>query len=92
MAGQECTEHRNSGPAGIVSFQSPSASRAWAGPEPSVHKFHQERAGLPGVLTQAHKHTGGTSSSQRHQDHITREIPRWRKENARIIPTETMAT
>ena len=39
-----------------------SACRAWAVAEPSVQKFHQERAGLPGVLTQAYRLTGVTSS------------------------------
>ena len=56
-----------------------SACRAWAVAEPSVQKFHQERAGLPGVLTQAYRPTGGTSSSQRQQEHLTPEITRWRK-------------
>ena len=37
----------------------------------------QERVGLPGVLTGANRITGGTSSSQRHVEYLTREITRW---------------
>ena len=44
-------EHKNGVAAGTGSLQSPPAPRAWVVPEPSVHKFCQERAGLPGVLT-----------------------------------------
>jgi hypothetical protein len=54
--------------------------------------FYEERAGLPGVLTQAYRPTGGTSYSQTQQDHLTPEITRWQKENARTLPTETKAT
>ena len=43
----------------------------------SVHLSCQERAGLPGVLTQAYRLTQGTSSSQRQQEHLTLEITRW---------------
>jgi hypothetical protein len=43
----------------------------------SVHWSYQGRAGLPGVLTQAHRPKGGTSSSQRQQ-----EITRWQKASA----------
>ena len=50
---------------------------AGAVPQPSVHWSCQERAGLPGVLTQAYRLTGGTSSSQRQQEHLTPEITRW---------------
>ena len=39
----------------------------------SVHWSCQERAGLPGVLTQAYRLTRGTSSSQRQQEHLTSE-------------------
>jgi hypothetical protein len=54
-------------------------------PEPTVHKFHQERAGIPGVLTEDYRPTGGTSSSQRHQVHLKPNITRWQKANARIL-------
>jgi hypothetical protein len=70
----------------------PSAPKARAVPEPSVHKFHQERAGLLIVLTQAYRRTRGTSSSQIQQEHLTPEITRWRKANARILPIETKTT
>jgi hypothetical protein len=70
---QEHMGHKISGAIGTGSFQSPSAPRDWAVPEPSVHKFCQERAGLPGVWTQAYRPTGETSSSQRQQEHLTPE-------------------
>jgi hypothetical protein len=44
------------------------------------------------VLTQAYRLTGGTSSSQRQQEHLTPEITRWQKANARILPTEPKTT
>ena len=37
----------------------------------------QERVGLPRVLTEANRITGGTSSSQRELEHLTPEITRW---------------
>ena len=49
----------------------------------------QGRVGLPGVLRQASRPTGGTSDSQRQQDQLTLEITRWRKANTRMLPTET---
>ena len=52
----------------------------------------QERVGLPGVLTEANRITGGTSSSQRQLEHLTPEITRWQKANIRILPTETKNT
>ena len=61
-------------------------------PQPSVHWSCQEGAGLPGVLTQAYRLTGGTSSSQRQQEHLTPKITRWQKANTRILPTETKTT
>jgi hypothetical protein len=64
-ASQEWVEHRNSGAVGTGSFWLLSAPRAWAVPEPSVHKFCKERAGLPGVLTEVYRCIGGTSSNQR---------------------------
>jgi hypothetical protein len=65
--------------AGIVEQlgQDPSSPRIWAVPEPSIYKFHHERAGLQGVLTQPYRPTGGAHSSQRQQDHLTPEITRW---------------
>jgi hypothetical protein len=49
----------------------------------------QERVGLPEVLTEANRITGGTSSSQRQLEHFTSEITRWQKANVRILLTET---
>jgi hypothetical protein len=45
----------------------------------------QERAGLPGLLTEAKRITGGTSSSQRQLQQLTPEITRWQKANIRIF-------
>jgi hypothetical protein len=58
----------------------------------SVHWSCQERAGLPGVLTQAYRLTGGTRSRQRQQEHLTSEITRGWKTNERILPKETKTT
>ena len=52
----------------------------------------QERVGLPGVLTEANKITGETSSSQRQLEHLTPKITRWLKANIRILQTETKTT
>jgi hypothetical protein len=41
--------------------------------------------GLPGLLTEANRITGGTSSNQRQIEHLTPEITRWQKENLRIL-------
>jgi hypothetical protein len=60
--------------------------------QPLVHWSCQERAGLPGVLTQAYGLTGGTSSRQRQQEHLIQEITRWQKANTRTLPTETKTT
>jgi hypothetical protein len=57
-----------------------SAPRDWALKELLVYKFHQERDGLPGVLTQDYRPTGGTSSSQRQQEYLIPELTRWQKE------------
>jgi hypothetical protein len=43
-------------------------------PNPSVHWSCQERAVLPRILTKAYEITGGTSSSQRQQEHLTPKI------------------
>ena len=51
-----------------------------------------ERVGLPGVLTEANRITGGTSSSQRQLEHLIPEITRWGKANVRILLTETKTT
>ena len=56
---------------------------------PAVTPGTQERAGLPGVLTEANRLTGGTSSSQRQLEHLTPEIARHQKVNIRILLTET---
>jgi hypothetical protein len=42
-----------------------------------------ERVGLPGVLTEASRITGGTNSSQRQLEYLTPEISRWPKANVR---------
>ena len=68
----EATELLGQGPTGL--HLQPGGG---AVPQPSVHWSCQERAGLPGVLTQAYRPTGGTSSSQRQQEHLTPEITRW---------------
>ena len=60
--------------------------------QPYVYLSCQETAGLPGVLTQAYRLTGKTISSQRQREHLTPEITRWGKANARILPTETKTT
>ena len=52
----------------------------------------KERAALPGMLTEANRLTGGTSSSQRQLEHLTPEITRWWKANERIFLTETKTT
>ena len=52
----------------------------------------QDRACLPGVLTEANRHTEGTSSNQRQLEHLTPEITRWQKANVRILLTETKTT
>jgi hypothetical protein len=44
--------------------------------QPSVHCSCQDRTGLPGVLTQAYRLTGGTTSSQKQLEHLTPEITR----------------
>jgi hypothetical protein len=48
-----------------------------------------ETVGFPGVLTEANRITGGTSSSQRQLEHLTPEIIRCKKENLRILLRET---
>jgi hypothetical protein len=52
----------------------------------------QERAGLPGVLTEANRLTGGTRSSKRQLEYLTPELTRWQKANIRILLTETKTT
>jgi hypothetical protein len=49
----------------------------------------QVRVGLLGVLTEAKRITGGTSSSQRQLEHLTPEINIWQKANVRILLTKT---
>ena len=65
---------------------------AKAVPQPSLYRFHQERADLPRVLTESYRPTGGTRSSQRQQDQLTPEITRWQKASTRTLPTETKVT
>ena len=77
LGSEEHNGHKNSGVSGTGSFRSPSVSRAWDVPEHCVYKFLQKRSGLPGVQAQAYRPTGGTSSSQRQQEHLTPEITRW---------------
>jgi hypothetical protein len=52
----------------------------------------QERFGLPGVLIEANRIIGGTSSRQTQLEHLTPDINRWQKANIRIILTETKTT
>jgi hypothetical protein len=47
---------------------------------------------LPGVLTWAYRPTGGTSSSQKQQEHLIPGITKWKKANTRILLTETKTT
>jgi hypothetical protein len=49
----------------------------------------RRRVGLPGVLTEANRITGGKNSSKTQLEHLTPEIIRWRKTNIRILLTET---
>lgn len=56
------------------SFQFLSVTGAYPVPQLSMPGSHQERAGLPGVLT--HRLIGG-SDYQRRQDQLRPEIPRW---------------
>jgi hypothetical protein len=51
-------------------------------PQPCVHWSCQERDGLPGVLLQAYRLTGGTSKNIYHQ-----RLPDGERKNARILPT-----
>ena len=44
--------------------------------QPPMHWSCQERAGLPGVLTQAYRLTEVRSSSQKELEHLTPEIAR----------------
>jgi hypothetical protein len=60
--------------------------------EYSDHRDWGERVGLPGVLSEANRITGGTSSSQRQLEHLTPGITRWQKANIRILLTETKTT
>ena len=63
-------------------FQNLSASGADLVPQLSIPKSHQERTGLPGVLT--HRLTGGTSHSQRQKDQKTPQKTRWQEAGTRI--------
>lgn len=62
-------------------FQFPSVPGADPVPQLSLPKSHQERAGLPGVLT--HRLIGGTSHSQKQHDQLTPQITRWQEASAR---------
>jgi DNA anti-recombination protein RmuC len=57
--------------------------------ESTLRTETQEKVGLPGVLTEANRIIGGTSSSQRQLEQLTPEITRWRKANIKILLTET---
>jgi hypothetical protein len=50
------------------------------------------KAGFPEVLTQAYRLIGGTGYRQKQQEHLTPEMTRRRKANAKILPTETKTT
>jgi hypothetical protein len=60
--------------------------------ESTLNTGIQERVGLPGVLKEANRITGGTSSSQRQLEHLTLEITKWKKANVRILITEKKTT
>jgi hypothetical protein len=68
-----------------------SARREFATRECSDLQDSRE-SGLPGVLTEARRLTGGTSSRQRQLEHLKPEITRWQKANIRILLTEIMTT
>jgi hypothetical protein len=84
---QKAAEQLGQGPSGL--YLHPGGR---AVPQLSVHWSCQDRAGLPGVLTQEYRLTRGTSSSQRQQEHLTQEITRWPMANIRILPIETKST
>jgi hypothetical protein len=55
------------------------------GPESALTTVTQERVGIPGVLKEANRITGGISSIQRQLEHITPEITRRLKAKVRIL-------
>jgi hypothetical protein len=57
-------------------------------PQPSAPNAAQERAVLARSADTL-KITGGTSSSQRQQEHLTLEITKWREECEKILQTKT---
>ena len=67
----------------------PSLQQARLPTESALTTETQERVGLPRLLTEAVRITGGTSSSQRHLEYLTPEITRWWKANLRNLLTET---
>ena len=73
-------------------FYAPSLQEESLPTESALTTGTQEKVGLPGVLTEANKTTGGTSSSQRQLEHLTLEITRWQKANVRILLTERKTT
>jgi hypothetical protein len=58
----------------------------------AVEQLGQGRHGLPGMLTEAYRPTGGTSLTQRQHDQLTPEITRQQMASTRTVPTETKAT
>jgi hypothetical protein len=74
----EAAEQLGQGPTGLHLHPGDEAV-----PQSSVHCSFQERSGLPGVLTQAYRLTGRTSSSQRQQEHLTPGITRWQSKKGK---------
>jgi hypothetical protein len=59
-------------------------------PQLFIPKFILDRTCLPGILT--HRFARGKSYSQRQQDHLTWEIPRWCEARTSTSATEIKAT
>jgi hypothetical protein len=74
---QEHIVHRSSRAAGKGPTDLHLHPGAGAVLQPSVHWSCQDRAGLPGVLTQAYRLPGGTNSSKTQQEYLTPQITRW---------------
>jgi hypothetical protein len=60
--------------------------------ESTLNTETQKRSRIPGLLREANRITGGTSSNQRKLYQLTLEITRRRKANVRILLTETKTT
>jgi hypothetical protein len=82
-------------PGGIADLQTsmhPSLQEESLPVESALTTETQERVGLPGVLTEANRITGGKSFSQRQLEQLSPEITRWRKANIGTLLAETKTT